>query len=205
MRLLIVLIIILYHTSTPYNLSNFPAAPSSIIQEVQKTILKIMNKLFLCLTFLFLLPSCNSNEKYTKSITNDFPLIKESIEEIIQNYDTCLSLFGKSRKLYDGSNYIIFEISKENNDDIKKLRLIKTAMLLNSEYIIKIDPSYHFNFFFEKKSISRSFGVTRYSAWYKNLIGTKINTMYLLTPNYFEVLKTLDEKTSIVRIDEHFE
>jgi len=164
-----------------------------------KNVLKIV-------VFLSLIQSCKSEGKVVNEIMNDSSLINGSVKELINNYDTCISIFDDKRYEPNEARKIIYQvyIRKLDIPKIDTLGLIKTSALLKKGYRIKIYTYNPYSIFYEKDIKESTWDIEKYSVWYKHRLNNSTRINEIDTSN-IKILKSINKEISIVKIVEHSE
>jgi hypothetical protein len=152
-----------------------------------------------------LICSCNSDEKdIIRQIDQDFSIIKDSQNEIIDNFEYCLSNFSDSLGVVDNKQRIFCNLSKDDSEHLGQMNLLKTKSLINSGYEISVDVKNSYRFFYKYKTVGYIAGVIKYGLLYSDI--QKVNSeVYSLRLEPYETLKTIDSDNLIIKINEYAE
>jgi hypothetical protein len=149
---------------------------------------------------LTLLCSC-SERQVIRQITEDFNLIELSTNEMIENYDTCISLFSDKSIASDGNFRVHCEIDSGFLNTLREYGLTATQSIVEKNYIIKIDASTNYRIFFEKHKEEHIAGFSRIGLLYVDCI-KNIPNVYSLTLTISDTLKRIDSKNLIIKTGE---
>mgnify|MGYP001415782959 CR=1 FL=1 len=155
--------------------------------------------------FLIGFLSCNSTKRDAiEQIENDFSMIQVSRQEIIDNYDYCLSNFSSQRKVGNGFYTFHCIVTSHHSEQLDSSDLEMTKTLVNKGYIITVDAKNRYRIFYRSHTKEYIAGVIKYGLVYSNIENVN-DSIYSLNLSGMDTLKSIDKLNQIIELNEYAE